>query len=826
MHLANNDPAFIRGLKSLLKRRESDCIEIGDHAVERVLATAPYSRRVPPTVNASPTPRLIWLLKDHLCASANKNASVPARKKSYSAALFLLSSIDEAVLRGINQHSESAEEMDCGGTVCSSRDDSPKGIKQSVGLSSSNARQADRDSGKSLSRPSSHNAQPAVIEESFESAPNENPKKTQVPSRSSVTETNPHEKRPSNNAKKGRFLLSGFCKANNAYDDDAGNKNIQNIDAAERRRNSQTVSNNRQPPAYAKKSSNFGADRSSKPQTDAEQAKRKKAALAEEAKKRASAEKAAKEAAARKEEMARQEARKKKAAEEEAKKKAAAEEARKKRAAEEEAKKKRAAEEEARKKRAAEEEARKKRAAEEEEARKKRAAEEETRKKAFEMQKRKQQEQRKRKEAEAERTNLVLQSGLKDCDLRPQRVFVPADPKPTKSGCLYERPVFNVSFTPKALSTEQAHSLASRLDRWDPYWSVCSYVACGVTSRAGKVPLVVEKDTGKTTTAPISFAACSITLQHKDIKDMNNTCWGSPASPEFNTGQKRLIMRMLPVDLNALSGKKGKKRADAHLWPKGSYIVVNKSAATIAQRKQQAHAPEEWKGLSRSLDLTSYISNPTRRNEIKILAYDEQEFFYCIALVEYNSTATLSKKLLTDPLFEHPSVSESVSIAKTHTQTATSIDESDNEEKEEESGRFVFTLTCPFSMTIMQKPVRGKQCSHFQCFDLNSFLSSNSTLHGQQWKCFSCEKFLGFQDLRVCQLTESLINEFKGQIEPSSRDRVEFYADGSYKLLPAKKARGKNKKRGAPVSESSESSKVKKAKVTKQQAEPEIILLD
>jgi hypothetical protein len=58
-------------------------------------------------------------------------------------------------------------------------------------------------------------------------------------------------------------------------------------------------------------------------------------------------------------------------------------------------------------------------------------------------------------------------------------------------------------------------------------------------------------------------------------------------------------MRALPLQRSA---KEDKKRADCHLWPKGTFIEINgggnRKVAKIIQRRQQQHDPSEWKGSS------------------------------------------------------------------------------------------------------------------------------------------------------------------------------------------------------------------------------------
>jgi hypothetical protein len=93
-------------------------------------------------------------------------------------------------------------------------------------------------------------------------------------------------------------------------------------------------------------------------------------------------------------------------------------------------------------------------------------------------------------------------------------------------------------------------------------------------------------------------------------------------------------------------------------------------------------------------------------------------------------------------------------------------------------------------------------------------LESNRIVSGQRWRCIVCEQYVSLQDLELCTLTEEVIHEFRKDLIPTERDRVEFCADGSYKLLGARSQRTNNKKRTAqevPVASRS-SDVVKKSK--------------
>jgi hypothetical protein len=63
----------------------------------------------------------------------------------------------------------------------------------------------------------------------------------------------------------------------------------------------------------------------------------------------------------------------------------------------------------------------------------------------------------------------------------------------------------------------------------------------------------------------------------------------------YKTGDRRLILRTLPLFISA---KDAKKRADTHIWPKGTLVqlgfltagcVTDETIVPINQRRQEKH---------------------------------------------------------------------------------------------------------------------------------------------------------------------------------------------------------------------------------------------
>lgn len=236
----------------------------------------------------------------------------------------------------------------------------------------------------------------------------------------------------------------------------------------------------------------------------------------------------------------------------------------------------------------------------------------------------------------------------------------------------------------------------------------------------------------------------------------------------FQTGDRRLIVRALPLHRTS---KDVKKRADCHLWPKGTFIQIKylnlqqERILSLPQRKQQSHAPQEWKGISHPLDLTSEVDNIKNRFEIKLCSKEIVEnsendadapdgtllgsYAVHVAICERVEPDALYDQLMgktdeSDVTIPLTSLRSARKMAKEYisNQTVSMIDsdDEDNNTKSDQGKNLVeksltFSLLCPISKVAMQTPVRGRHCQHMQCFDLKNWLYANKNLTGGRWRC-------------------------------------------------------------------------------------------
>jgi len=297
----------------------------------------------------------------------------------------------------------------------------------------------------------------------------------------------------------------------------------------------------------------------------------------------------------------------------------------------------------------------------------------------------------------------------------------------------------------------------------------------------------------------------------------------------FRTGDRRLIVRTLSLHRTT---KETNKRADGHLWPKGTFLQLvrnvrgskKEKVLSILQRKQQSHDPSEWKGMSHPLDLTAEIEDTKSPIEVKIASKEIVENSdgatkgtligsFCVhtAICEYVTPDDLYEELLGKKHGEVSIPRISLKSAKKMAKEYMAgqmvlIDDSDEDthhngndsDREEENAKsLTFSLLCPISKKVMQTPVRGRHCKHMQCMDLRNFLHANKNVTGGRWRCGVCESFVSVRELVHCGLFQAMLDSLGNNIS-GSRDRVSLRSDGSWKIMAENRLR--YSKRGAGMS--------------------------
>lgn len=200
--------------------------------------------------------------------------------------------------------------------------------------------------------------------------------------------------------------------------------------------------------------------------------------------------------------------------------------------------------------------------------------------------------------------------------------FVPCENDPEKqilvSGSLHPRGPCTVQYDTgyqllnycATLDDETSLSINNRLAKWDPYWKIVDVLCRRDTVTDIGQPTKVStktascKDETGVSNPPSSCAMVTVDLAkegrnstsaasttNEDISRVWGVEWGN-RNKEYKSGDRRLLLRTLPL---TRSSRESTKRADCHLWPKGTFIQlkigdeVKERVVKISQRQQQRH---------------------------------------------------------------------------------------------------------------------------------------------------------------------------------------------------------------------------------------------
>jgi hypothetical protein len=278
-----------------------------------------------------------------------------------------------------------------------------------------------------------------------------------------------------------------------------------------------------------------------------------------------------------------------------------------------------------------------------------------------------------------------------------------ADNAPTISGADKERDNIQITVSPRTLVPQATKELTTRLNEGDPFWCIQSVVDAGVTSSVGQPKLEAAR----------TAARIDINLSNPSVRYLiPSVSWGKTQTDPPKDGDVALVLRMVPLGSNVT-----KKRADCHLWPKGTFLQIDGNGMRLTQRRQQNHDLTQWKGMCKHLDVTEHISDPKKVTRIQLCCYDDQPYLYCLAFCKFRSPDAIFRMLMnpaqnwTEKLSREEGFRKAIQYVNANGQMV--VLDSDNE-SEPEVAKLIFSLICPISKTMMQTPVRGKSCKHWQ----------------------------------------------------------------------------------------------------------------
>lgn len=315
-------------------------------------------------------------------------------------------------------------------------------------------------------------------------------------------------------------------------------------------------------------------------------------------------------------------------------------------------------------------------------------------------------------------------------------VDFPMDGKTDAKGCCHissaqkERYPVRAYFRTQYPSDEMLKGAGRLFEMWEPYWQVEQVVQVGVTSPIDRLVWAPIEEWKRPQKSPMTpSTAASFDLPSNVIRGRAfDKLWGvAKRDPQRflkpNEGDLALLLRMLPIKIDP---KYKNKRARCHLWPMGTFLMVDGVPISLHQRKQASHDLTKWEYQCQPVDLAAHIkfTSNNQNTRIAMCCHDKTQYFFMVALCSYKSSSTLTKRLLepSNNSLERLSLEQSIEKAMNYiNQQSVVIDDTnaDPSSATSEVGKLVFSLIDPIGKQPMKIPVRGQRCRHFQVCKTN-----------------------------------------------------------------------------------------------------------
>ncbi|KAI5843930.1 hypothetical protein DFP73DRAFT_452049, partial [Morchella snyderi] len=247
-------------------------------------------------------------------------------------------------------------------------------------------------------------------------------------------------------------------------------------------------------------------------------------------------------------------------------------------------------------------------------------------------------------------------------------------------------------------------------------------------------------------------------------------------------------------------------------WPVNTFIEVN--GYHVELRRKPA-----W-GKDLPADITSFIR--TGDNEMKIVVLTprrtDKSVMYAMAVEIHECTHEddITSSLHTIP----PTVAKALITKRLIGQSADSDDL-----MVVDSDHLSLAVTCPLSFKLMNSPVRGRSCTHLECFDFKNFLESRPRRreweppNSDAWKCPICRGDARPGELVLDGFLVEVLNAIKeGDMGVQDPRNIVVKKDGSWEI--------KHEKENAVNEKNEDSSNTNGATGGNSKKEVEVICLD
>lgn len=266
---------------------------------------------------------------------------------------------------------------------------------------------------------------------------------------------------------------------------------------------------------------------------------------------------------------------------------------------------------------------------------------------------------------------------------------------------LQPRPSTTVRFQKRYTDESVRRILTLRWAKWEPYWELLKIVKDGVTSPIRSSQPNVAASNTIHSAAEVTFRITKRSVgsdYYRPLEQILGKVKSDQRQQQPADGDLELIVCTM-----ALSPDPARAEG-SHVWPKGTFLQFNGSVMKLKQRYHEA-VSKKWTGnYGEFLRLTPSIRQSMVDQKVSLACADTGDFVVAVLLCRYRGNARLYESIRSDL----PRLSLPDGLAKAVASLAVRADE------EVSADELHVRLTCPLTKRLLQVPVRGKSCRHFQ----------------------------------------------------------------------------------------------------------------
>mmetsp|Transcript_45451 Transcript_45451/g.83162 ORF Transcript_45451/g.83162 Transcript_45451/m.83162 type:complete len:448 (-) Transcript_45451:103-1446(-) len=235
-----------------------------------------------------------------------------------------------------------------------------------------------------------------------------------------------------------------------------------------------------------------------------------------------------------------------------------------------------------------------------------------------------------------------------------------------------------------------------------------------------------------------SYGSCSVVLSDA----------GQPCD---DSNEERVELRMVR-----------RRAVEQHAWPAKLTIVVNEKEVGTVESPNLDDFGHEVRSRPVPLDLSEHIppgaTCTLRLDASEGAVGDVGQYVFCVVKIGKTSVQSLLQEVVGSN--HRREESESWQLLTSLLQAGSPPGEAEFNAGVECMAPWRQPLLCPLSLTRMTIPVRGRQCRHLRCFDLEAYLATSaSTIYQRRWHCPLCGCRVLPEDIVTCDLTKRLLQE-------------------------------------------------------------------